>query len=189
MRVAGILLMMWPLMALAGEDKVPVEVKESEAPERCEVYMNIGWYDKQDVTLKPGRVVGPDFNLHIEDNVVYGFIRGKTTRFKVKGDHIHGSALGSELMLHVSKSEETTEIRGLVGRVRVLAVITPVKIKINSMGRTLLLVRKENNYFRGHVGSGASLQFADLTIKGCEFSMIKNRPDLIVVLFMCWLGG
>jgi len=107
----------------------------------------------------------------------------------VEGDHIHGSALGTDLMLHVSKSDQTTEIRGLVGKVRVTAIVTTEKIKVNSMDKTLVLKRKEGNYFRGHVGIGYDIQFADLNIKGCELSLIKDRPDLIVVLFMCWLGA
>jgi hypothetical protein len=187
MRILCILMMLLPVEAL-GESP-PVEVKDKGEPKRCHTHMNIGWYDIQDVAVKPGRIVGPDFNLHIEDDVIYGFIRGKTTRFKVEGDHIHGTAMGSELMLHVSKSDKTTEIRGLVGKVRATAIVTTEKIKINSMGRTLLLKKKKKNYFRGKVGVGYDIQFADLTIEGCELSLIKDRPDLIVVLFMCWLGA
>jgi hypothetical protein len=52
-----------------------------------------------------------------------------------------------------------------------------------------LLKKKKKNYFRGKVGVGYDIQFAELTIEGCELSLIKDRPDLIVVLFMCWLGA
>ena len=101
MRILCVFLLIFPLAAQAGEEP-KTEVKEVQEAGRCEISMNIGWFARQDVSVKPGRVVGPDFNLHIEDNIIYGFIRGKTTRFKVMEDDISGSAAGFDLMLHLS---------------------------------------------------------------------------------------
>jgi hypothetical protein len=138
---------MWfPLVALAGEEP---KVKETGEAGRCDMSMNIGWFARQDVSVKPGRVVGPDFNLHIEDNVIYGFIRGKATRFKVKKDSVSGSAAGFDLMLHVNKSDFETEVRGLVGNRRVVAKVSDEKISAEHAARP---ARSDRCAFHGLAG-------------------------------------
>ena len=195
MRILCVLLMIFPLAALAGEEP-KAEVKEVGGAGRCDISMNIGWFARQDVSVKPGRVVGPDFNLHIEDNIIYGFIRGKATRFKVKKDDISGSAAGFDLMLHLSESDTQTEIRGLVGNRRVVAKVSSEKISVSAAGSSVIasssslsVSKVKVGYYRGHVGGGSNLQFADLTLKGCDLQIFRERPGLIVALFMAWLGG
>lgn len=197
MRILCVLLLFFPMASRAGEEQSQpaAEVKEAQEPERCDISLNIGWFARQDVSVKPGRVVGPDFNLHIENDVIYGFIRGKATRFRVKKDDISGSAGGFDLMLHLSRSDTQTEIRGLVGNRRVVAKVSDEKISVSAAASSVttssssLSVSKVRvGYFRGHVGGGAQLQFADMTLKGCDLSILKNRPGLIVALFMAWLG-
>lgn len=195
MRIICVLLLIFPLAARAGEETA-AEVKEVQEPARCDISLNIGWFARQDVSVKPGRVLGPDFNLHIEGNITYGFIRGKVTRFKVKGDDISGSAAGFDLMLHLSKSDTQTEIRGLVGSRRVVAKVSDEKISVSGAASSVInsssslsVTKVRAGYFRGHVGGGSDLQFADMTLKGCDLDILKNRPGLIVALFMAWLGG
>jgi hypothetical protein len=189
MRILCILLVLFPLTAAAGE-KAPAEVKEVSEAGRCEMSLNIGWFARQDVSIKPGRIVGPDFNLHIEDDVIYGFIRGKTTRFRVKKDSVSGTAAGFDLMLHVNKSDTETLVRGLVGAQRVVAKVSDEKISVSSVASSLSVSKEKAGYFRGHVGrGGAEIQFADMTLSGCDLSFLKDRPGLIVALFMAWLGA
>lgn len=182
-------------MALAGEEPQGKVEAVSEAG-RCEMSMNIGWFARQDVSIKPGRVVGPDFNLHIEDDVIYGFIRGKATRFKVGPKDISGSAAGFDLMLHVNKSDLETEIRGLVGRRRVVAKVSDEKMSVSgaaysvgSSASSLAVSMIKAGYYRGHVGGGPDMQLADMTLSGCDLSILRDRPGLIVALFMAWLGA
>jgi hypothetical protein len=181
--------------ALAGEE-TPAEVKEVGEAGRCDMSLNVGWFARQDVSIKPGRVVGPDFNLHIEDDVIYGFIRGKASRFKVKKDAVSGSAAGFDLMLHVNKSDTQTEVRGLVGNRRVVAKVSDEKISVSAAASSVInsssslsVSKVKAGYFRGHVGGGAELQFADMKLSGCDLSVLKDRPGLIVALFMVWLGA
>lgn len=195
MRILCVLLMIFPLAAWAGEEP-KAEVKEVGEAGRCDIFLNIGWFARQDVSVKPGRVVGPDFNLHIEDNIIYGFIRGKATRFKVKTDSISGSAAGFDLMLHLSKSDTETEVRGLVGNRRVVAKVSDEKISVSAAASSVIasssslaVTKEKTGYFRGHVGGGSNLQFADLTLKGCDLQIFRERPGLIVALFMAWLGA
>jgi hypothetical protein len=195
MRRIWALLLMFPLAVQAGEEPL-AEVEEVSEAGRCDMSLNIGWFARQDVSVKPGRVVGPDFNLHIEDDVVYGFIRGKTTRFRVKKDGVSGSAAGFDLMLHLSESETRTEIRGLVGNRRVVATVSAEKISVSaaassviSTSSSLTVSKVKKGYFRGHVGGGSELQFADMTLSGCDLDFIRKRPGLIVALFMAWLGA
>lgn len=189
MRILCAFLMLLPLAGLAGEGPKG-EVKEAGEAGRCEMSLNIGWFDRQDVSIKPGRIVGPDFNLHIEDDVVYGFIRGKTTRFKVRKDSVSGTAAGFDLMLHVSKSDFETEVRGLVGVQRVVATVSDEKVSVSSVASSLSVSKEKAGYFRGHVGRGGSeIQFADMTLSGCDLSILRDRPGLIVALFMAWLGA
>ena len=77
-----------------------------------------------------------------------------------------------------------------------VARVSDEKIAVNgssssvvSSSTSLSVTKVRAGYFRGHVGGGSDLQFADMTMKGCDLSIIKNRPDLIVALFMCWLGA
>jgi hypothetical protein len=195
MRMLCILLLVFPMSVWAGEETA-AEVNEKQEPGRCDMSLNIGWFARQDVSVKPGRVVGPDFNLHIEDDVVYGFIRGKATRFRVSEDDISGSAAGFDLMLHVNKSELVTEVRGLVGNRRVVAKVSDVKVSVSasassviSSSSSLSVAKVREGYFRGHVGGGSELQFADLKLTGCDLDFLKDRPGLIVALFMAWLGA
>ena len=195
MRIICVLLLIFPMAALAGEEPA-AKVKEVGEAGRCDISMNIGWFARQDVSVKPGRVIGPDFNLHIEDDIIYGFIRGKVTRFKVKGDGISGSAAGFDLMLHLSKSDTQTEIRGLVGSRRVVAKVSDEKISVSAAASSdiissssLSVSKVRAGYFRGHVGGGSELQLAEMSLKGCDLSTLRDRPDLIVALFMAWLGA
>jgi hypothetical protein len=152
--------------------------------------LNIGWFARQDVSVKPGRVLGPDFNLHIEDNVIYGFIRGKTTRFKVGQDDVSGSLAEFDLMLHIDKSDLKTVVRGLVGTQRVVAKVSDEQITVSSVASSLSVSKVRAGYFRGHVGGGgAKIQFADMTLSGCDLTILRDRPGLIVALFMAWLGA
>jgi hypothetical protein len=198
MRIFCFLLVLFPLVARGGEKQTQpaADVKKVQETGRCDISLSIGWFARQDVSVKPGRVVGPDFNLHIEDDIVYGFIRGKVTRFKVKPDHISGSAAGFDLMLHINKSDRVTEIRGLVGSRRVVAQVSDKKVSVSAAASSVVtsssslsVLEVRAGYFRGHVGGGSELQFAEMTLKGCDLNVLKNRPDLIVVLFMCWLGA
>jgi hypothetical protein len=195
MRILCVLLVLFPLAGQAGEEP-QAEVKEGGEAGQCDISLNIGWFARQDVSVKPGRVVGPDFNLHIEDDVFYGFIRGKATRFKVKKDGISGSAAGFDLLLHLSESETQMEIRGLVGNRRVVARASSEKISVSaaassviSTSSSLSVARVKKGYFRGHVGGGSNLQFADMKLAGCDLDFIRKRPGLIVALFMAWLGS
>ena len=189
MRILCILMLLFPLPAMAGE-KTPLEVKEVGEAGRCDMSLNIGWFTRQDVSIKPGRIIGPDFNLHIEDDVIYGFIRGKTTRFRVKKDSVSGTAAGFDLMLHVKKSDFETEVRGLVGAQRVVAKVSDEKVTVSSVASSLSVSKEKAGYFRGHVGGGgAEIQFADMTLSGCDLSVLRKRPGLIVALFMAWLGA
>lgn len=189
MRILCVFAVLLPLAALAG-DKAPVEVKEVGEAGRCDMSLNVGWFARQDVSIKPGRIIGPDFNLHIEDDVIYGFIRGKATRFRVKEDSVSGSAAGFDLMLHISKSDTQTEVRGLVGVQRVVAKVSDEKISVSSAASSLAVSKEKAGYFRGHVGRGGSdIQFADMTLSGCDLSVLRDRPGLIVALFMAWLGA
>jgi len=189
MRILVVLMMFLAMSAVAGEEP-PAEVKEVGEVGRCDMSLNIGWFARQDVSVKPGRVVGPDFNLHIEDDVIYGFIRGKTTRLKVKKDSVSGSAAGFDLMLHINKSELETEVRGLVGVQRVVAKVSDEKVSVSSAASSLAVSRVKGGHFRGHVGRGGSdIQFAEMTLSGCDLSFLKDRPGLIVALFMAWLGA
>jgi hypothetical protein len=189
MRILFVFMMLLPPAALAGGEPQG-EVKEVGEAGRCEMSLNIGWYARQDVSIKPGRIVGPDFNLHIEDDVIYGFIRGKTTRFRVKKDSVSGTAAGFDLMLHVNKSDFETEVRGLVGVQRVVATVSDEKVSVSSVASSLAVSKEKAGYFRGHVGRGGSeIQFADMTLSGCDLSVLRERPGLIVALFMAWLGA
>ncbi len=195
MRILGVLLLVFPLAARAGEEPA-ADVQKAGEPGLCEISMNIGWFARQDVSVKPGRVVGPDFNLHIEDDVFYGFIRGKSSRFKVKKDAISGSAAGFDLMLHLSESETQTEIRGLVGNRRVVARVSSEKISVSAAASSVIntstslsVAKVKKGYFRGHVGGGSDLQVADMKLAGCDLDFIRKRPGLIVALFMAWLGA
>jgi hypothetical protein len=188
MRVFFMFMAWFPVVALAGE--VPqVEVKEEGEAGRCEMSLNIGWFARQDVSIKPGRILGPDFNLHIEDNVIYGFIRGKSTRFKVGPEEISGSAAEFDLMLHVKKSDFETKIHGLVGNQRVVARVSDEKVSVSSVASALSVSKVKGGYFRGHVGAGPDIQLAEMTVSGCDFTFLRDRPGLIVALFMVWLGA
>ena len=189
MRLLYTFLILLPLMALAGEEPRG-EVEAAGEAGRCEISLNIGWYDRQDVSIKPGRIVGPDFNLHIEDTIIYGFIRGKTTRIKVGKDSVSGTAAGFDLMLHINKSDFKTEVRGLVGTQRVVATVSDEKVSVSSVASSLAVSKEKAGYYRGHVGrGGAEIQFADMTLSGCDLSVLRDRPGLIVALFMAWLGA
>jgi hypothetical protein len=143
----------------------------------------------QNVTIKPDRILGADYNLHVEDLVVYGFISGQPTRIKLKDKHISGSAAGRELMLNVKKTDTATEVSGLVGGVRVSAEVSEHRVRVNAVRGALYLSRDRGNHLSGQLGLSTDIATAHLTTYGCELSEIRKRPDLIVVLFMWWMGG
>jgi hypothetical protein len=165
-----------------------VKARLPEAPE-CRIRLQFGLVVTQNVTVKPDRIVGADYNLHVEDQIVYGFISGQPTRMKLKDKHISGSAAGRELMLNVKNTETTTEVSGLVGGVRVSAVVSEHRVRVNAMRGALYLTRDRGNHLSGQMGLSSDIAPAHLTTYGCELSEIRKRPDLIVVLFMWWLGG
>jgi hypothetical protein len=78
----------------------------------------------------------------------------------------------------------------LVGAQRVVAKVSDEKISVSSVASSLSVSKVKAGYYRGHVGrGGAEIQFAEMAIKGCDLSMLRDRPGLIVALFMAWLGA
>ncbi|RLB59720.1 MAG: hypothetical protein DRI34_00865 [Deltaproteobacteria bacterium] len=173
----------------------PALVEEKPEPARCLVSMQFGFLVDQQVTITPGRVKGPDFNLRREGDTYYGFILSRPTRFRVKPGEISGTACGMDLMLHVFDRGRVTEITGLVGARRVRARISDQRVTVDAGASTMVessahlaLVRERGNRLSGQFGQGSQLAPARLVTAGCDLDYLRRRPGLVVILFLWWLG-
>jgi hypothetical protein len=141
------------------------------------------------VEIKEKRIQGADYNLHIEDEIVYGFMSGNTTRFRMDEGHISGTAGGHDLMLNVWDKQTTTRVTGLVGGARMTASVSDHRILVKGNHGSLLLNRDRGNHLSGRLALSGMIETAHLTTYGCGLGTFRERPELIVVLFMWWLGG
>jgi len=155
----------------------------------CQIRLQLGLSVSQNISIKSDRITGADYNLHLEDEIIYGFISGQPTRMKLKDNHISGSAAGRDLMLHVKKTGTECEVSGLVGGSRVSAKVSEHRVTVNAMRGALYLSRDRGNHLSGQLGLSSNIAPAHMTTYGCELSMIRDRPELIVTLFMWWLGN
>jgi len=176
----------------------PAGVEEKKpAAEFCRVHLDFGQLAFEEVKIDKDalKVTGPDFNLQREGDVVYGFMLSKPTRFRVKADSISGTAAGMDLMLHVKRQALSTEVSGLVGIRRVVARVSGNKVSVAAAGSSrvastahLSLTRSSGNLLKGQIGLGAGMSAAGMVTFGCDLDFIRERPELIVILFMWWLG-
>lgn len=175
--------------ASAGDEPPPAQVTEKLPPPVCAVRLQFGYRITQHVEIEDDRVKGADYNLHIEDHVTYGFVSGHPTRFRLEDKHISGNAGGKDLMLNVARTETSTVVSGLVGGQRVVATVSAHRVTVKAHHGTLYLSRDRGNHLSGRMGLSTDLAPAHLTTYGCGLASIRKRPELIVVLFMWWLGG
>ncbi|HUT99955.1 MAG TPA: hypothetical protein VM425_00795 [Myxococcota bacterium] len=176
----------------------PAGIEEKQpAAEFCRVHLDFGQLAFEEVKIDKDalKVTGPDFNLQREGDVVYGFMLSKPTRFRVKADSISGTAAGMDLMLHVKREALSTEVSGLVGIRRVVARVSGNKVSVAAAGSSqvastahLSLTRSSGNLLKGQIGLGAGMSAAGMVTFGCDLDFIRERPELIVILFMWWLG-
>ena len=175
--------------ARGHERRPPAGVTEELAAPVCAVRLQFGYRVSQHVEIEDDRVKGADYNLHIDGAITYGFISGHPTRFRIEGKHISGNAGGKDLMLNVKRDEVSTTVTGLVGGLRVVATVSEHRVTVKAPHGTLYLSRDRGNHLSGRMGLSTDLAPAHLTSYGCGLETIRKRPELIVVLFMWWLGG
>jgi len=189
----------WPQKGATPEDSnpsPPIDIKENLDPTfDCHIRMEFGKFSTQDVRIKKNRITGSNFNIHREGNVFYGFIRNQPSRFRVTETQVTGTIAGMEIILHIKREDFQTQLSGLVGTHRVIANASLEKIIVDA-GSSLVLTRTRTpNYFRGHLGHGPDISAARFKIGACKPSPswkcreIWLCPEMIVVLFLWWLGG
>jgi hypothetical protein len=184
-----------------GEDlksQTPAVIENKKpANETCKVHLDFGLKAFEEVKIDKVtlKVNGPDFNLQREGDIVYGFMLSKPTRFHIKADSISGTAAGMDLMLHVKRQDLATEVSGLVGIRRVTVKVSGDKVSVSAAGSSqvsstahLSLTSVSKNQLKGQIGLGAGMSSASMTTIGCDLDYIRERPALIVILFMWWLG-
>lgn len=188
--VAALLAAASPIAPARAEERPPPSgVREEHAAPVCAVRLQFGYRVSQHVEIEYDRVKGADYNLHIDGAITYGFISGHPTRFRLEGKHISGNAGGKDLMLNVERDEVSTTVTGLVGGLRVVATVSEHRVTVKAPHGTLYLSRDRGNHLSGRMGLSTDLAPAHLTTYGCGLESIRKRPELIVVLFMWWLGG
>ena len=195
----------WPVWAFvfsfpalaSGDDRAQPQLRE-EAPSApaCRIKLDFGKVAYQDLTIKGDKIKGANFNLQQEGKVLYGFVLSKPTRFRVSGKEISGSIAGMDLMLHIKRTGPHIQISGLVGSRRVSLKASDFKVEVQasasglaSSSAHLLLVHERGNRMRGRAGAGAEIYSAQMISFGCNMADLRKRPELLVVLFMWWLGA
>ena len=185
-----------PAMSL-GKDQARGLVRE-EAPSApaCRIKLDFGKVAYQDLTIRGDKIKGSNFNLLQEGKILYGFVLSKPTRFRVSGKEISGTIAGMDLMLHIKHSGPYIQISGLVGSRRVNLKASDHKVEVQasasglaSSSAHLLLVHEQGNRLRGRAGAGAEFYSAQMISFGCDLAHLRKRPELLVVLFMWWLGA
>ncbi len=195
----------WPVWAFVlslpalspGSDKAqPLIRDEAPSAPSCRIKLDFGKAAYQDLTIKGDKIKGSNFNLQQEGKVLYGFVLSKPTRFRVSGKEISGTIAGLDLMLHIKHSGPYIQISGLVGSRRVSLKASDHKVEVQasasglaSSSSHLLLVQEQGNRLRGRAGAGAEIYSAQMISFGCNLAQLRKRPELLVVLFMWWLGA
>jgi hypothetical protein len=87
-------------------------------------------------------------------------------------------------------------VAGLVGSRHVIAELTDSKVTVTAAASSLIntsasliLTRQRGQRLTGHMVVGSDLGSASMVTFGCDLEAIRARPDLIVTLFMWWLGA
>lgn len=183
------LALVWQFLWTVALAASPALGEEPKVERACTITMQFGWFAAQEVSLKGDRVIGSNFNVQREGDVVYGFVHGEPTRFRALDDRVSGTVAGMDLMLYVARDAIKTEVSGLVGERRVTARVTDTAVTVSARGASLSLSHYRGNHLKGQMLVASDLGPADLVLFGCELKLIRERPDLIVILFMWWLGG
>jgi hypothetical protein len=176
-------------IASLGAGAEEATVAEEEPLPRCRGEFQLGGAGTEDVRVGPDRVLGAEVNLKLEDGVFFGFVHGGPSRFRFDGDRISGTVANLDLMLGVHRSDHQTEVSGLVGNNRVVARASDTELTVSTQGSALGLKLQRGNRMRGQVSVHGDVAGAELVTFGCPVSLLWERPELLVVLFMWRFGA
>jgi len=140
-----------------------------------------------DVRIGPERLLGPDTNLHREQDLLYGFVGGQPTRIRREGTRIHGTLAGKQLMLQVEQEVIGTRIAGVAGTGRMSARLGTDHLIWNGRLGHLELLRDQGSRFDGSAHLGGAMGFAAMNTQGCDWQEIAADPLVVVALFAWWL--
>ena len=194
-RIGGLIMALcftWLASGRADDKALPpnpageVKAKDNEKPE-CKIRMEFGRREFQDVEVKKKKILGAQFNLTREGNVLFGFVLSKATRLKINKDSITGSFAEMDISLSIKEEGPRTKIFGLLNEHRLTIVLSDSKVEVNTFNSHLGLGLSRGNRLKGQIGSGANISGASLVTFGCDLEYIRERPGLALVIFLWWL--
>jgi hypothetical protein len=164
-------LLVLPSLAIAQ----PSDAKDEK---KCSVSFSILDKEIWTLTIEDGRVAGSNSVVNLEDNVMFGFIEGKSVRLKIKADQIDGSIGGKSAMLALERGAEFTTIRGPLGTGHLVAIASAEHLELSGGMLTLKMNRldKSNRVLMNAHGD------VKLVFKGCDYTIVAARPELVVIM-------
>ena len=164
-------LFMIPLLAKA-------EPAQKKNEKKCSVSFSILDKEIWTLTIEADRIAGSNSVVNLEDNVMFGFIEGKSVRLKFKEDQIDGSIGGKFAMLALERGAEFTTIRGPVGRSHLVAIASDEHFELSGSMLTLKLnlLDKSTRVMMNEHGD------VKLVFKGCDPAIVAARPELVVMM-------